>query len=290
MTSVRILATAVLLTLASAPRVLADPLLTVAVTARSIRPGELVLLTLTSNEVLDNVNVSVFDRHVAGFDIGDGQWRAMVGVDLDQRPGKYTAVVDAARGGVVFHVSQELGVERRSFPTRTLRVAPDFVNPPPALLKRIQEEQTFTRTVYSESAAERLWTERFVRPVPQAADSRFGTRSVFNGERRSPHAGTDFLSPAGTPVKAPNAGRIVAARDLFFTGNTVIVDHGLGVFSMMAHLSRIDVREGQSVTPGQILGLVGATGRVTGPHLHWALSVSGARVDPLSLLQLLGEQ
>jgi murein DD-endopeptidase MepM/ murein hydrolase activator NlpD len=97
------------------------------------------------------------------------------------------------------------------------------------------------------------------------------------------------MSPAGTPIKAPNAGRIVCARELYFTGNTVIVDHGLGVFSLMAHLSRIDVTEGDTVTAGDQLGLVGATGRVTGPHLHWAMAVSGARVDPLSVLALLGQ-
>jgi murein DD-endopeptidase MepM/ murein hydrolase activator NlpD len=128
----------------------------------------------------------------------------------------------------------------------------------------------------------------FIRPVPHRANSRFGTRSVFNGEPRVPHGGTDFLSPVGTPVKAPNAGRVVVARDLFFTGNTVIVDHGFGTFSMLAHLSRIDVAEGESVARGRIVGLVGATGRVTGPHLHWSLRVAGARVDPLSALALLG--
>ena len=97
------------------------------------------------------------------------------------------------------------------------------------------------------------------------------------------------MSGAGRPIKAPNAGRLVAARELYFSGHTVIIDHGLGVFSTLAHLSRIDVREGDSVAPGDIVGLVGATGRVTGPHLHWALRISDARVDPLSLLALLGE-
>jgi murein DD-endopeptidase MepM/ murein hydrolase activator NlpD len=124
--------------------------------------------------------------------------------------------------------------------------------------------------------------------VPQPANSRFGTRSVFNGEARSPHGGTDFLSPAGTPVRAPNSGRVVAARELYFAGRTVMIDHGAGVFSQLAHLSRIDVREGESVRPGQVVGQVGATGRVTGAHLHWAVRVAGARVDALSLLALLG--
>ena len=121
------------------------------------------------------------------------------------------------------------------------------------------------------------------------ANSRFGTRSIFNGERRNPHAGADFASPLGRPVKAPNGGNVVAARELFYTGNVVIIDHGLGVFSMLAHLSRIDVKEGDEVKAGDVIGLVGATGRVTGPHLHWALTVSGARVDPVSALTVLGE-
>ena len=111
---------------------------------------------------------------------------------------------------------------------------------------------------------------------------------MFNGESRNPHGGADFLSQAGTPVKSPNAGRIVCARELFFTGNTIMIDHGLGVFSMLAHLSRMDVKEGDMVSEGQILGLVGATGRVTGPHLHWAVTVGGARVDPVAVLTLLG--
>jgi murein DD-endopeptidase MepM/ murein hydrolase activator NlpD len=127
-----------------------------------------------------------------------------------------------------------------------------------------------------------------VRPVPHEANSAFGTRSIFNGKPRNAHGGADFLSPGGTPIRAPNAGRIAVARDLYFSGNTVIIDHGLGLFSMLAHMSAIDVREGDVVKAGQVLGRVGATGRVTGPHLHWAVRAGGARVDPLSLLALLG--
>src|SRR5262249_16210579 len=147
----------------------------------------------------------------------------------------------------------------------------------------------FLRETLDRVTPERLWSMPFVRPVQDPANSRFGTRSIFNGEARSPHGGTDFLSPLGTPVKSPNAARVLPARELYFTGNTVIIDHGLGVVSMLAHLSRIDVREGDTVSAGQILGLVGATGRVTGPHLHWALRVSRARVDPLSALAVVGD-
>ena len=126
-----------------------------------------------------------------------------------------------------------------------------------------------------------------MRPVPGEANSAFGTRSIFNGKARNPHGGADFLSPSGTPIHAPNAGRQYVC-DLYFTGNTIVIDHGLGLFSMLAHLSSMDVAEGDRVVAGQVLGRVGATGRVTGPHLHWAVRATGACADPLSLLQLLG--
>jgi murein DD-endopeptidase MepM/ murein hydrolase activator NlpD len=105
---------------------------------------------------------------------------------------------------------------------------------------------------------------------------------------RGAHSGEDFASPIGTPVEAPNAGRVVLAQELYFAGNTVMIDHGLGLFSLLSHLSTIDVHEGASVTAGQLVGRVGATGRVTGPHLHWAVRAGAARIDPLSVLAVLG--
>jgi len=175
------------------------------------------------------------------------------------------------------------------FRTRRLTVNEAFVTPPASEQARIDREAALLNSVWNASAPERLWAAAFVRPVPQEANSAFGTRSIFNGKPRNAHGGADFLSPSGTPIHAPNAGRVAVARDLYFSGNTVIIDHGLGLFSMLAHMSAIDVHEGDRVTAGQVLGRVGATGRVTGPHLHWAVRASGARVDPLSLLSVLGQ-
>lgn len=273
---------------AAPPASPAAPAPTLTLRARTFRPGELLLVTVAVPPPAADVRVNVFDRTVAAWPVGDGEWQAMTGIDLDQRPGRYVVEAQVVDGPAVRSARRTVVVTRRQFPTRALRVAPDYVNPPPAIAERIEREQAFTRAVYGQSAPTRLWSAPFVRPVPQPSNSRFGTRSVFNGEPRNPHAGADFLSPAGTPIQSPNAGRIVCARELFFTGHTVIVDHGLGVFSLMAHLSRLDVREGDVVQAGQRLGLVGATGRVTGPHLHWAMAVAGARVDPLSVLALLG--
>ena len=252
--------------------------------SRSVRPGELVVLTMTLPADDEHVHVRAFDRDVQAFRVGDRTWRALVGIDLDVTAGAYTVEVTA--GGA--HATRPLVVARRVFPTRHLSVDEAFVTPPASVQARIDREAQLLATTWEASASERLWHDPFVRPVTAPANSAFGTRSVFNGKARNPHGGADFLSPAGTPVHAPNAGRIVVARLLYFSGNTVIVDHGLGLFSMLAHLSSIDVHEGDVVSDGQVVGKVGATGRVTGPHLHWAVRAGGARVDPLALLALLG--
>jgi murein DD-endopeptidase MepM/ murein hydrolase activator NlpD len=156
-------------------------------------------------------------------------------------------------------------------------------------VQRIISEAAELARVWEQSAQSRLWSGAFVRPVPGSATGIFGSRSIFNGQARQPHGGTDFLSPTGTPIQAPNGGRVVLARELYFTGNTVVIDHGLGMFSLLAHLSVIDVQTGDSVTAAQIVGQVGATGRVTGPHLHWGVRIGEARVDPLAVLAILRE-
>jgi hypothetical protein len=251
--------------------------------ARSLRPGEVVVLSIVSGGSAAP-RVRAFDHDVPAYREGDG-WQAIVGIDLDVKPGTYRVTVESggARG------TYDLKIVPRTFRTRRLTVDEAFVTPPKSEQPRIDREAALlAETWRRSSAAPRLWTTAFGRPVPQAANSAFGTRSIFNGKPRNAHGGADFLSRAGTPIHAPNAGRIVVARNLYYSGNTVIIDHGLGLLSMLAHLSRIDVREGELVSPDQTLGLVGATGRVTGPHLHWAVRAGDARVDPLALLSVLG--
>ncbi|MGH9386799.1 MAG: M23 family metallopeptidase [Vicinamibacterales bacterium] len=272
------------LALASAPQEIA-----ITLAARSQQPGELLVATLTTDAQAREMRVRVFGQLMPVFQVDKGKWQSVVGVDIGQRPGVYSLVAEARVGSELVSGRYELRILRKRFPTRRLVVAPEFVDPPPSMRDRIERETAFLADVYAHSALERLWHGAFVRPVPDPATSRFGTRSIFNGRARSPHAGADFLSVAGARVRAPNAGRIVVARDLYFSGGTVVIDHGLGVFSLLAHLSQIDVKEEQDIDAGAVVGLVGATGRVTGPHLHWALRVAGARIDPLSALELLGD-
>ena len=256
--------------------------------ARSLRPGEVVVLTIAGPQVSDAVRLRAFDHDIAAYQDGD-TWRAIVGVDLEVKPGNYRVTAESGAGVNTVLGTHDLRIVPRSFRTRRLTVDEAFVTPPESAQPRIERESALLAATWLSSAIDRLWTTPFMRPVPQAANSAFGTRSIFNGKPRTPHSGADFPSPAGTLIRAPNAGRIAVARNLYFSGNTVIIDHGLGVFSMLAHLSAIDVREGALVTPGQRIGLVGATGRVTGPHLHWAVRVGEARVDPLALLAVLGQ-
>lgn len=267
------------------PRVASAASIGIDVQARAIHAGELVVLTINLPRAVDHLDVRAFGRPVATFKVDDRTWRALVGIDLAVKAGRHQVSIDG--GGDGLYALHQLQVRPHRFASRAVRVDQAFVNPPADARSRIEREAKELAAIWKASTSERLWQGPFLRPVPGAATSRFGTRSIFNGKRRAPHSGADFLSPEGAVILAPNSGRVVLARALYFTGNTVVVDHGLGVFSLLAHLSTIDVEEGASAKAGQVVGTVGATGRASGPHLHWAVRVNDARVDPLAVLALL---
>jgi len=255
---------------------------------RTPTPGEVVRLDIHSSIDLERLGVSVPWHPVIAFRTGPRDWRALVGIDLDVPPGEYEARLDGTTaGGEHVFGSQTIHVELKEFPTRNLRVAPRFVTPPPGAEARIERERLLLGRLFRVNAPEPRWTEPFVVPIAGAVVSGFGVRSVFNNEPRAPHGGADFASAEGTPVVAPDAGDVVLVQNLYFTGNTVVIDHGVGLQSLFAHLSRMEVHEGDVVTRGQIVGAVGATGRATGPHLHWSVRLNGARVDPMSLVYAL---
>lgn len=209
-----------------------------------------------------------------------GRWSALAGVDLETKPGKYGIRIDHGSTRALTHFIQ---VQAKQFRVRRLRVPDTFVNPPAEAVAQINNDNKMLAAAYAQNTAQR-WRGEFVLPVDGAPTSNFGTRSYYNGVRRSPHAGVDFMSEPGTPIRASNHGSVALAAALYFTGNTVIIDHGARLFSVFAHLSESHVKAGDVVTPETIVGLVGATGRVTGPHLHWSVRLNGARVDPLSLI------
>jgi murein DD-endopeptidase MepM/ murein hydrolase activator NlpD len=208
-------------------------------------------------------------------------------LDLDLPPGGYPLVVTAQLGdGTLDTLRKEIQVIPKEFPTERLNVDAKYVTPPAEAMERIRIEAQLTRTIYAGRHPSWLGEGSFVLPTDGRVNPNFGRRRVFNDQPRSPHSGVDISSPHGTPVKASNSGRVVLARGLYYAGNTVIIDHGLGVFSIYLHFSRTLVEEGAFVSKGETIGEVGATGRVTGPHLHWSVRIRGSRVDPLSLLDL----
>jgi murein DD-endopeptidase MepM/ murein hydrolase activator NlpD len=270
------------------PASAAAPAVVVSAEARAVQPGELVLLTIATTEPVDAIHVRAFNRNLAPFKVDDLSWHVLLGIDLDVVPGTYAISIEPGAPLSAAAVVHPLKVEPKAFRTRRLTVGDAYVNPPKAVQLRIEQEARLLADLWTSSATARLWSDRFVRPVPQPANSAFGTRSILNGSPRSPHGGADFASPTGTLIVSPGGGRIVLAKALYYTGNTVVVDHGLGLVSLFAHLSAIEVKTGDVVAAGTPLGRVGATGRVTGPHLHWAVRAGGARIDPLALLALLG--
>lgn len=273
---------------AAAQAGLPAPIVNITHRARALHPGEIVVLNVRTSEAPAALEAFAFGATLRFFPAGPANvWSALVGVDLDVEPGEHEVIVRAtAVDGTRAEVAYPLSIEFKQFATRHLRVAPRYVDPPPDVVERILSERDELAALFPVSTAVRYWRGGFLRPVPGPANSAFGRRSVFNGQPRNPHSGADFRAAAGTPIEAPNDGVVVMAADLYFSGNVVIIDHGWGLYSFFAHLSEIDVAEGDRVRPGEVVGKVGATGRVTGAHLHWTLRLNDARVDPLALLEL----
>ena len=268
---------------------IATPRVSVSHEARSIQPGEVVELVVSVTQPVASVEATAFEQSILLYpSSGQMVWRGLIGVDLDVEVREHlvsVTVITADESPV--HVRYPLTVIPKQFATRQLTVAPQYVNPTPEALARIQQETARTTTIFETQTPQRVWRGSFLAPVPGKATSSFGRRSVFNGQPRSPHSGADFRAIEGTPVTAPNKGRVVLRSDLYFSGNCVILDHGLGLYSFFAHLSGFAVAEGDLVDAGDVVGYVGATGRVTGPHLHWTVRLNTARVDPLSLMEVL---
>ena len=211
---------------------------------------------------------------------------AFLGVDLDQPAGEFPLNLTLQTpGGKQTNCSAVISVNAGHFAIEKLQVAKGFVDLNAEDLERAEKEGQRLREIYARSTPERLWRGNFRLPLDGPhTGTNFGRRRVLNGQPGSPHSGVDFPAPAGTPVHAAQRGRVVLADALFFPGNTVLLDHGLGLYTFYGHFESIAVHEGDLVESGAILGRVGATGRVTGPHLHWGLIVNQARVNPLQIV------
>lgn len=257
------------------------------VEARAIKPGELLLVAVDGADAKTTPAGSLRGHPLDFFPAASsGTWLAFYGLDLDVSTGPAALVAVVRSGGKPKTLTQTLQIEPGAFPAVELKVEQKFVTPEKTDAERAEGESAKLHKLFAKLEDKRLFDGRFDSPIPGAATARFGERRVFNGAPRAPHSGMDLKAKPGRPVRAPAGGRVMLADPLFYAGNTVMIDHGMGLTTMYAHLSKMLVKPGDLVTKGQVIGKVGATGRVTGPHLHWALKHKSARVDPFSLVFL----
>jgi murein DD-endopeptidase MepM/ murein hydrolase activator NlpD len=278
------------------------PGVTLKLSAPAAAQGSLLLLEVRSRKPLAELSAEWNSKNVpfwqssgrsrgAASPAGESR-RALLGIDLEKAPGTYPLLVRV-------HVAPtgpksctlQVPVRAGKFAVEKLQVAPEFVEPSPEQIKRADQEGERLRAILDQITTQKLWSGDFRVPLDGVTTGgNFGKRRILNGQPRSPHSGVDFPALTGTLVHAAQSGRVALAEELFFGGNTVVVDHGLGIYTSYNHLSEIDVKAGDELQSGQVVGKVGATGRVTGPHLHWGLTIQRARVNPLQLVKLLGSE
>ena len=255
--------------------------------------GGLLLIEVKSTEPLVEVSGEWEGRGVTFWGDSEGVRRrkGLLGVDLEKAPGEYELkVTGQTASGERISCSVMVAVRKGQYATEKLQVGKQFVEPDAEQIKRANEERQKLRDIFDRVTPERLWDGKFRIPLDGVTSgTNFGKRRILNGVPGSPHGGTDLPAITGTPVHAAQRGKVMLAEELFFAGNAVVVDHGLGIYTFYGHLSEIGVKVGDAVETGAVLGKVGATGRVTGPHLHWGLTVEKARVNPLLIVKLLGD-
>lgn len=262
----------------------------VVVHARALAPGEIARVELRSPSCAAKAPEGRFlDRPLAFVPEASAApgsaWSAWAVVPLDQAPGDVELrVVDPCAAPGTPPLVRTLTIEAKSFPEQKLTVSDKYVNPPKSAQARIAREQKKVGAIYARRSPLPPATDAYVAPVPGDPTSEFGAKRILNGVAKSPHPGIDLRAATGTEVLAAGPGTVALAEDLYYSGGTIIVDHGGGLFTIYAHLSKMTAKVGAKVAAGAPLGLSGATGRVTGPHLHWGARVGSEIFDPRALL------
>lgn len=214
-------------------------------------------------------------------------FRTLIGVDMETEPGTYQLVIAAkSSSGKTVNGRYRIRIKKMDFGEQRITLPEEMVELDEDTLKQVEEEEKKVKEIWIKEKSDRIWRGKFIKPLGGDIISPFGVRRILNGLPRNQHSGVDLKAGMGEEIRSSNNGIVVFVGELYFSGESVVVDHGRGLYTMYFHLSRIDIEEGQRVKKGEILGLAGSTGRSTGPHLHWGVRLHGARVDPFSLLRL----
>lgn len=253
------------------------------------KQGQVVVISMPDLKAATSVKGQFLGRTVTLFPnpaVGGTGYIGLLGIDLQDEPGAHELTVDAQLGEQARHFSYQVLVVKEKFSVEHLKLPKDKVDLDEKAAARWKAEQEQVRTALAEESAMRLWQAGFIEPVHGKRTGIFGSVRIMNGQARNPHNGEDIGAPMGADVMASNDGVVRLVVDHIFSGRGIFVDHGLGLYSMYFHLSDVLVKEGDLIKAGQIIGKVGATGRATGPHLHWGMKVNGARVNPYAMLEL----
>lgn len=254
------------------------------------KQGEVLLVTIPVHERPDRVDGRFLKRTLTFFPYQEQVYAGLLGLDMQDGPGLHELTIEIVYPQRTERRSLSVLVMKEAYPEQRLTLPSRMVDLDQKTLARVKTESKAVHHAFAGFVPHPLWQGGFLEPVHGTISGRFGSRRVINGQPRKPHSGEDIAAPEGTPVLAMNDGMVRLTADHFFSGKGIIIDHGLGLFSMYFHLSGIDVQDGQVVKRGQVIGKVGSTGRATGPHLHWGVRLNGARVDPYSLLDLTFEE
>jgi murein DD-endopeptidase MepM/ murein hydrolase activator NlpD len=257
------------------------------ITPQKVVNGAPVLVVVTAPATLNSLTGTLLGHDLI-FDHSAGRnWFVLAGVSLETKPGKYSLKLEGMDAkGEKIEFEHTLFVSAAKYPTVKLTVSKEFTAPSPEQQQKIKADQEVKHDVFSRISPEREWSGSFLPPVSAETSDPFGTRRIFNGVTKSVHQGLDYRVGPDTPVSAVNRGTVILARPLYFEGNCVVIDHGQGLLSLYMHLSELKVKEGQQVERGTPIGLSGATGRATGPHLHLAVRWQGVYLNPAALLKL----
>jgi len=246
--------------------------------------GEILELKVAGKE-LRRVDGRMGEEVIHFFPTEPGSFSALVGADLEAKPGPVKLSLEAiTRAGLVEKKDMVLRVQAKAFPKESFTVSAEFDQLSEEVLARIRREREEFSRAFSTSSRQRLWEGGFVEPLAGEISSPFGLRRIINGAPRSPHTGADLRALMGTPVLAANHGRVVLRGDFFYSGKSLVLDHGGGLFTMYFHLSELHAEDRALVRKGDVIALSGMSGRVTGPHLHWGVRLNNARVDPFQLI------
>lgn len=259
----------------------------------TVVPGSIVMVSVTTALDLAACEAVVGPDRFPLVKMEEGRYAALVGIDLGEKKEIIPVDLDLFPSGeeTPYRLRADLEVRQsgKKPPVQNLSLPTGMVEFSPEHLKRIRKDNTELGKSLAARTRERFWEEGFLMPVTGRISAEFGVRRVLNGQERAPHSGVDIAANRGTPIQASNHAVVLLAEDLYLMGKTVVLDHGWGVNTLYGHLERISVSEGEEVNRGQTIGTVGATGRATGPHLHFGAYIRGIRVDPLKLIEATRE-